>query len=273
MNETAQKIGMKNSFFTNPHGLPGVPQYTTPYDMALLARRYISDFPEALQYHSMLEYTYAGITQYNRNGLLRKDESVDGLKTGYIAEAGYHLLATARRGDRRLIAVVMGAANPTGREQEARKLLNYGYQNFALLSLYTKGQVIAQLPVWKGKNNTVSVVAADNGVLTVPTQHRGKVHEDRLLPERVMAPITKGQIIGNSLIRIDADIVKNIPLVADTEIPKAGIIKFLSHSIYLAGRSSLLVMVIIVAGLFAGTSVYVLLLKSRRERRRSSFRF
>jgi D-alanyl-D-alanine carboxypeptidase (penicillin-binding protein 5/6) len=272
MNETAQKLGMQNSFLKNPHGLPDPQQYTTPYDMALLARRYIHDFPEALQYHSMLEFTYAGITQYNRNRLLRKDESIDGLKTGYIADSGYHLLATAKRHNRRLIAVVMGANNPNVREQEARKLLNYGYQNFDLLSLYAKGQVIAELPVWKGKNNTVSVVAADHGMVTVPKQHKGKVHEDRSLPDKVMAPIAKGQIIGNSFIRLDADIVKNIPLVAETEVPKAGIIKFLLHSLYLAGKSSIVIVLIILLLSAIGTALYVLVVKSRRERRRASFR-
>jgi D-alanyl-D-alanine carboxypeptidase (penicillin-binding protein 5/6) len=272
MNETAQKIGMKNSFFKNPHGLPDSQQYTTPYDMALLARQYIHDFPEALHYHSMLEFTYGGITQHNRNGLLRKDESVDGLKTGFIAESGYHLLATAKRNNRRLIAVVMGANNFTVREQEARKLLNYGYQNFDLLSLYTKGQVIAELPVWKGKNNTVSVVAADYGMVTVPKQHKGKIHEDRVLPDRVMAPIGKGQVIGNSLIRLDADIVKTIPLVADTEVQKAGIIKFLSHSLYLAGKSSIVVILILLLLALAGMSLYMLVIKSRRGRRRAGFR-
>jgi serine-type D-Ala-D-Ala carboxypeptidase (penicillin-binding protein 5/6) len=272
MNETAQKIGMKNSLFKNPHGLPDPQQYTTPYDMGLLARQYIHEFPHALQYHSMLEYTYTGITQYNRNGLLRKDDSVDGLKTGYVADSGYHLLATAKRGNRRLIAVVMGASTTNVREQEARKLLNYGYQNFDLLALYTKGQVVAELPVWKGRRNTVPVVAADHGMITVPTQYKGKVHEDRFLPEKLVAPITRGQLIGNSLIRLDADVVKNISLIADTDVPKAGLIKFLSHSIYLAGKSSFIVVALIVVVLLAGTSLYTLLLKSRRERRRSSFR-
>jgi serine-type D-Ala-D-Ala carboxypeptidase (penicillin-binding protein 5/6) len=272
MNETAQKIGMKNTFLKNPHGLPDSRQYTTPYDMALLARQYIHDFPEALRYHSMLEFTYAGITQQNRNGLLRKDESVDGLKTGYIADSGYHLLATAKRGNRRLIAVVMGTNTISAREQEARKLLNYGYQNFDLLALFTKGQVIAELPVWKGRLNTVSVVAADNGMITVPTQYKGKVHEDRFLPQALIAPITKGQVIGNSLIRLDTDVVKNIPLVAETEIQKAGLLKLLTHTIFLAGKNSLAVVAIIAVILLAMTSLYVLLLKGRREHRRSSFR-
>jgi serine-type D-Ala-D-Ala carboxypeptidase (penicillin-binding protein 5/6) len=272
MNEAAQKIGLKNSFFKNPHGLPDAQQYTTPYDMALLARQYIHDFPTALHYHSMLEFTYAGITQQNRNGLLRKDESVDGLKTGYIADSGYHLLATAKRGNRRLIAVVMGTNSITAREQEARKLLNYGYQNFDLLSLYTKGQVIAELPVWKGRLNTLAVVAADNGMITVPTQYKGKVHEERFLPQTLVAPITQGQVVGNSLIRLNTDIVKNIPLVAETEVQKAGILKLLTHSIYLAGKNSLAVVAIIMAILLSVTALYFLFLKSHKERYRSRFR-
>jgi D-alanyl-D-alanine carboxypeptidase (penicillin-binding protein 5/6) len=182
------------------------------------------------------------------------------------------LLATAKRGNRRLIAVVMGTNSFTAREQEARKLLNYGYQNFDLLSLYTKGQVIAELPVWKGRLNTLAVVAADNGMITVPAQYKGKVHEERFLPQTLVAPITQGQVVGNSLIRLNTDIVKNIPLVAETEVQKAGILKLLTHSIYLAGKNSLAVVAIIMALLLAGTALYFLFLKSRRERHRSRFR-
>ena len=146
MNDTAQKLGMSNSHFDNPHGLPSG-QYTTAYDMAILARSYINDFPDALKIHSTLEYSYSGIRQDNRNTLLRKDSTVDGLKTGFIAEAGYHLLATAKRDERRLIAVVMGAKNRAIRAAEALKLLNYGYRNFAFVSLFTRGQVLYDLPV------------------------------------------------------------------------------------------------------------------------------
>ncbi|HEY7492824.1 MAG TPA: D-alanyl-D-alanine carboxypeptidase family protein, partial [Candidatus Tectomicrobia bacterium] len=177
MNAMAQKIGMQNSQFKNPDGLPDKQQYTTAYDMALLARAYIQDFPEALQFHSMLEYTYSGIRQYNRNGLLRKDPSIDGLKTGYIDDAGYHLLATAKRDNRRLIAVVMGAENKTIREREVLRLLNTGYQNFEVRSLFTKDQVLAELPIWKGVRNTIPVVATESGMITVPAGYKGKISE------------------------------------------------------------------------------------------------
>jgi D-alanyl-D-alanine carboxypeptidase (penicillin-binding protein 5/6) len=238
MNVMAQKIGMQNSHFTNTDGLPDKQQYTTPYDMALLARTYISDFPEALQLHSMLEYTYAGIRQYNRNNLLRKDPSVDGLKTGYISDAGYHLLATAKRDNRRLIAVVMGAENRTTREREVLRLLNTGYQNFEMRALFTKDQVLAELPIWKGARNTVPVVATESGMLTVPAGYKGKVSEDRTLPKEIVAPISKGQVLGKAIIKIDSDIVKNIPLVASNDVQQAGFFKSLSHSVYLACKNN-----------------------------------
>src|SRR5215813_9773478 len=159
MNETAQKLGMTNSHFENPHGMSSSQQYTTAYDMAVLARHDINDLPaEALKVHSMLEYTYSGIRQDNRNTLLRKESSVDGLKTGYLSEAGYHLLATAKRDERRLIAVVMGAKSPSIRAEEALKLLSYGYRNFAFEALFTKGQTLYELPVWKGKSNNLPIV-------------------------------------------------------------------------------------------------------------------
>ena len=255
MNVMAQKIGMQNSHFTNTDGLPDKQQYTTTYDMALLAKAYIHDFPEALQLHSMLEYTYAGIRQYNRNGLLRKDPSIDGLKTGHISDAGYHLLATAKRDNRRLIAVVMGAETRTLREREVLRLLNTGYQNFELRSLFTKDQVLAELPIWKGARNTIPVVATESGMITVPAGYKGKISEDRTLPKEIVAPISKGQVLGKAMIKIDSDVVKNIPLVASNDVQKAGLFKLLSHSIYLtcknnAGTFFLVLAIVITISLF-----------------------
>jgi serine-type D-Ala-D-Ala carboxypeptidase (penicillin-binding protein 5/6) len=272
MNVMAQKLGMKNSNFTNPHGLPDPQQYTTPYDIALLARRYLQEFPEALRYHSILEYTYNGITQRNRNPLLRKDETIDGLKTGYIAEAGYHLLATAKKDGRRSIAVVMGAANPATREKEARALLNYGYQKFTVQSLYAKGEVLGNIPVWKGASNTLPIVAVENGSVTLPTGYKGKIHEDRILPANIVAPIYQGQEIGRSVIKLDADIIKSVQLVANTGIPKAGFMKSLWHSAYLVGASNLVIFgLFVIAGVlvaFFGAFVF----KNKRSRRTSALR-
>jgi len=238
MNDTAQKLGMTNSHFENPHGMSSSQQYTTAYDMAMLARHYINDLPpEALKVHSMLEYTYSGIRQDNRNKLLRKDPTVDGLKTGYLSEAGYHLLATAKRDERRLIAVVMGAKSQTIRAEEALKLLNYGYRNFAFVSLFTKGQVVQDLPVWKGQSNDLHIVPGEEGMIVVPAEAKNKLEHEKILPEYVVAPIGKNQEIGKYVVKIGTNVIRSIPLVAETDVPKAGFLKLIWHSvIFFLGR-------------------------------------
>ena len=242
MNDTAQKLGMTNSRFENPHGLPGGQQYTTAYDMAVLARHYINDLPpEALKVHSMLEYTYSGIRQDNRNTLLRKDPSVDGLKTGYVTEGGYHLLATAKRDERRLIAVVMGAKSP-----EALKLLNYGYRNFAFVSLFTKGQVVQDLPVWKGQSNDLHIVLGEEGMIVVPAEAKNKLEYEKIVPEYVVAPIGKNQEIGKYVVKIGTNVIRSIPLVAETDVPKAGFLKLIWHSvIFFLGRVRILTYILL----------------------------
>src|SRR4029453_7492563 len=246
MNETAQKLGMTNSHFDNPHGLPSAQQYTTAYDMAVLARRYVNDFPEALKIHSTLEYTYSGIRQDNRNTLLRKDPSVDGLKTGFVAEAGYHLLATAKRDERRLIAVVMGDKNRAIRAEEALKLLNYGYRNFAFVPLFTAGQVLYDLPVWKGQSNNLHIVPGEEGMIVVPAEAKNKLEYEPIVPKYVVAPIEKNQEIGKYVVKIGTNVIRSIPLVAETDVPKAGFLKLIWHSIiYFLGRVKILTYVLL----------------------------
>jgi D-alanyl-D-alanine carboxypeptidase (penicillin-binding protein 5/6) len=267
MNEMAKRIGMQNSHFANPHGLPDKQQYTTAHDMALLARMYVNDFPEALQFHSMQEYTYSGIRQYNRNSLLRKDASVDGLKTGYISDSAYHLLATAKRDNRRLIAVVMGAKSRSIREREAQKLLTHGFQNFEVRALFTKNQVVAEIPVWKGAKSIVPVVATESGVLTVPVGYKGKLYEDRILPKDIVAPLSKGQVIGKSIIKIDSDVVKSIPLVVSHDIQRAGFFKLLLHNIYLVGKNNIGVFLVLIMSLIVMALLYSFVVPTWRKRK------
>ena len=272
MNETAQKLGMRESHFDSPHGLPSEEQYTTPYDMALLARSYIQDFPEALQFHSMQDYTYSEIKQYNRNGLLRQDPSVDGLKTGYVSAGGYHLLATAKREERRLIAVVMGTDSRSMREKEARKLLNYGFRHFELVPLFSQGQVLAEIPVWKGDRNTVSLVTAASGAMTVPTEFKTAISQERVFPKDIVAPVQQGQVIGKALIKWQTDVIKSVPLVAQYEVHKAGLLKSLSHSVYLVGLENtgiFLTSGVLCIGVAVG---YGLFATRRRKRRRPGLR-
>jgi serine-type D-Ala-D-Ala carboxypeptidase (penicillin-binding protein 5/6) len=231
MNDTAHQLGMTHSHFDNVHGLPSPQQYTTAHDMAILARSYINEFPDALKIHSTLEYTYSGIRQDNRNTLLRKDPSVDGLKTGFIAEAGYHLLAMAKRDERRLIAVVMGAKNQAMRAEEALKLLNYGYRNFAFVSLFTKGQVLYDMPIWKGQKNDLHIVPSEEGMIVVPAEAKNKLEYEEILPAYVVAPIEKNQQIGQYVVKIGTSVLRSIPLVAETDVPKAGFLKLIWHSL------------------------------------------
>ncbi len=274
MNETAQKLGMTNSHFDNPHGLPGAQQYTTAYDMAVLARRYINDFPEALKIHSTLEYTYSGIRQDNRNTLLRKDASVDGLKTGFVAEAGYHLLATAKRDERRLIAVVMGDKNRAMRAEEALKLLNYGYRNFAFVSLFTKGQVLYDLPVWKGQSNNLHIVPGEEGMIVVPADLKNKLEHERFLPGYVVAPIEKNQEIGKYVVKMGTNVIRSIPLVAETDVPKAGFVKPIVHSaLYFLGRIKIVTYILLPVIVILAFVLLILYVFTRRRRRKSRVRF
>lgn len=273
MNDTAQRLGMRNSHFANPHGLPNEDQYTTAEDMAILARRYIGDFPEVLQYHSLQEYTYGDIRQSNRNRLLRKDPTVDGLKTGYIEEAGYHLLATAKREERRLIAVVMGTERPIIREEEALKLLNYGFRNFSFVTLFTPGEVLHTLKVWKGKANTLPVVAKEPGLLVIPEEYKNKVVQEDIVPDHLTAPIAQDYAIGKRLVKVDDHVIRVVPLLASIDIERAGIIKSLYHNIYLSIRGKTIIYVVL--GLVAISMVVALvsLLKRRRRRRRVQIRW
>lgn len=273
MNETAAKLGMKSSHFMNPHGLPNKQQYTTAHDMALLARQYVQNFPQTLTFHSMQEYTYTGIRQYNRNRLLRKDASVDGLKTGYIAAAGYHLIATAKRRNWRLIAVVMGAKKPAIREKEAQKLLNYGYQNFELLPMFTKGQVLAEIPVWKGARDTISLVAQTGAVMAIPTDYKDSIHQEKNVPVEVLAPVQKGQEIGQAIIRLNTDVIKSVPLVAQYQINRAGFFKALSHSVYLISRHNMGTLFIFIIVIIFTPVGYVVLMTRKQKRRHTGLRF
>jgi D-alanyl-D-alanine carboxypeptidase (penicillin-binding protein 5/6) len=273
MNKYAQKLGMQNSQFANPHGLPDAKQFTTVHDMALLARSYVNTFPEALRFHSMQEYTYAGIRQDNRNGLLKKDDSIDGLKTGWVEEAGYHLLATAVQGDLRLLAVVMGAPSPSMREREALKLLHYGYRNFALLPFFSAGQVVTELAVWKGKANSLPVVVLQNSAVVIPRGQEQQVGQESLLPTDVMAPVEQGQILGEFVVYLKEQTLASVPLVAGKSISRAGLIKSASHHIYLLGRNHKKRLAIITGSLVSLGVVAMFVFFGRKRRRTPSFRF
>jgi D-alanyl-D-alanine carboxypeptidase (penicillin-binding protein 5/6) len=221
MNEKARLIGMKDSYFRNSHGLPAEGQVTTAMDMAILAKRYIEDHPEALTFHSTTEFEYNGIRQGNRNTLLQKNIGVDGLKTGHIEESGYHLLATARRDGQRMIAVIMGCDRVSQRAQEAQKLLEYGFKNFSTLVAIKKDQPFGPIKVRRGKIKQLTLLPQEEGRVTVMKGRENSITIVPELPSYVVAPVQKGQILGKALIQKDGREVKRINLLASSDIEKS----------------------------------------------------
>ncbi len=267
MNLKLREFGLENSQFQTVNGWPAPDQYTTSKDMALLARAYVQLYPEALQYHLLKEFTHENISQRNRNGLLWRDPSVDGLKTGYTQDAGYHLLATAKRGEQRFIAVVMGAKSQAIREREVLRLLNYGFRNFVSVQLFKKEEKLLQLPVWKGTEGQVELLAGEDGILTVSIPEQADVSWQAKTPERLFAPINGGQTIGEARITIQDKVVKSVPLLAGKDIPLAGFLKRAVHSATLVTidhRAGLLLATLVLCA----TVVLILFLKQRRPRRR-----
>jgi D-alanyl-D-alanine carboxypeptidase (penicillin-binding protein 5/6) len=221
MNEKAKLLGLKNSQFRNSDGMPAEGQYTTVMDMATLAKRYIEDHPEALIYHSTVEFEYNGIHQENRNNLLQKNIGVDGLKTGHVEEAGYHLLATAKRDGQRMIAVVMGCDRMRKRGPEAQKLLEYGFKNFSTVEAVKKGAPFGPVKVRRGKLNQVALIAAEAGWVTVGKGKESSVSAIPQLPPFVVAPVQKGQVVAKVSAQIEGKVAKEVNLIASSDVEKS----------------------------------------------------
>ncbi len=221
MNEKAASLGMKDSRFMNAHGMPADGQYTTAMDMAILAKRYMEDHPEAMPLHSTAEFLYNGIKQGNRNTLLYKNIGVDGLKTGHIEESGYHLLATAKREGQRMIAVVMGCDKVRKRDPEARKLLEHGFKNFSTVEAVKKGASFGPVKVKRGKENNVMLMAAEDVRVTVPKGKEKSVSVTPQLPPSVVAPIQKGQALAKIVVQNEGKVVMEASLISSSEIQKS----------------------------------------------------
>jgi len=221
MNEKAKLLGMKDSHFQNSHGMPADGQMTTAMDMAILSRRYIEDHPEALSFHSTTEYEYNGIRQGNRNTLLQKNIGVDGLKTGHVEESGYHLVATAKRDGQRMIAVVMGCDKVKKRAPEAQKLLEHGFRNFSTVEAIKKGSSFGPVKVRRGKLNQIVLIAAEDGRATVAKGKENSVSALPQLPSYVVAPVQKGQVLAKVLVQKEGKGVKEVNLLASSNIEKS----------------------------------------------------
>jgi D-alanyl-D-alanine carboxypeptidase (penicillin-binding protein 5/6) len=223
MNREAARLGMKNTHFTNSTGLPDPQHYTTAEDLTLLSAAIIRDFPEYYSMYSEKQFTYNKITQSNRNRLLWLDPTVDGVKTGHTEAAGYCLITSSKRGDRRLISAVLGTESENARVAESQKLLNYGFQFYDTVRVYQKGQVVTSLPVWKGTAETVRAGLHSDLYLTVPKGQSDQIKAAVERQEPLVAPINPGQQVGTVKVTLDGKPLAEHPLLALEAVGKAGI--------------------------------------------------
>jgi len=214
MNNYAAELGLTGSQFQNSTGLPADDHYTTARDVAMLARAIIEQFPEYYHWYSEREYTYNGITQHNRNSLLWRDDSVDGVKTGHTDAAGYCLVSSADRDGMRLIAVVMGTPSTKARADASQALLNYGYRFFETHRLYEAGQPITSARVWKGDAESAPIGLQHDLYITIPRGTYDNLTAVMDLQARLMAPLDSTTAVGTVTVSLDGEQVSEATLVA-----------------------------------------------------------
>jgi serine-type D-Ala-D-Ala carboxypeptidase (penicillin-binding protein 5/6) len=233
MNVQAKKLGLTNSNFRNATGLPDSQHFSTARDMATLAQRIIADFPEFYPIYAKKEYRYNNIAQANRNNLLFVDPTVDGVKTGRTDAAGFCLVASAKRGERRLISVVMGTASETARAIESQRLLNHGFQNFEVAKLFQNPQSVGTYRIWKGLDKEVKGVVQGGITITVPKGRSEALKAEVERTQPLIAPLTVGQKIGTVRIKLDDKVIAERPLVAEKAVLEAGIVGRLIDTVQL----------------------------------------
>ena len=231
MNQTAEKLGMVNSHFQNSDGLPTENHYTTARDLSLLTRALIHEFPEYYKWFSQKEFTYNKITQQNRNLLLSRDSTVDGVKTGHTDEAGYCLVASALRNEMRLISVVMGTESNTARAVENQTLLNYGFRFFESHQLYKGKQALQEVRVWKGQEKMLPIGLAEDLSVTVPSRHYSDVKAETHIDPKIIAPIKAGTKLGAVTVSLKGEVITTQDLIALKGIEKGGLFRRLIDSI------------------------------------------
>ena len=232
MNQYAQKMGLTGTHFENSHGLPHPDHLATARDLATTTVAAIRDHPEHYAVYKEQSYTYNGITQYNRNHLLREDDSVDGLKTGYTSVAGYGLVASAKRDGMRLISVVMGSSSPSSRKAETRSLLNYGFRFFETQRSLNAGDVLSDARVWKGRSQQVSLGVLEDVVLTLP-RSTANLTTEIIVDDPLIAPLAVGDVVGRVMLSRAGELVTEVPLQTLEAVEPAGFFARLWDSIVL----------------------------------------
>ena len=223
MNAQARRIGLKDSHFVNATGLPDTDHYTTAYDIVLLSRAMISEFPEEYKRYSQKEYTFNGIKQFNRNRLLWRDAAIDGIKTGYTEAAGYCLAASAVKNDMRLISAVMGTDSDKVRTVNSQALLNYGFRYYESHKLYKAGEVLAQQRMWKGESKSVQLGLDQDLFVTIPRGRYEDLKADMAIDSEIVAPIQQGDQVGVVKVTLEGKDYLEQPLVALQSNPEGGL--------------------------------------------------
>ena len=232
MNEQAKALGMSNTSYKNPEGLTEPGHLTTARDLSTLATRLMTDFPEHLHYYATKHYSYPGTPASNgnnRNLLLFRDPTVDGLKTGHTNAAGYCLVATAKRelpkvGTRRLLSIVLGTSSENARANESQKLLNWGYTAYDAVRLFDSNQAVATPTVWKGTANSVKMGRPEGIVVAVPSGSTGKVSTQVSHQDPLIAPLAKGQTVGSLKVLLGEQTVRDVPLLVLDDVEQAGVL-------------------------------------------------
>jgi serine-type D-Ala-D-Ala carboxypeptidase (penicillin-binding protein 5/6) len=224
MNDAAKRMGLKNTSFANSSGLPDPKHYSTAYDVALLASAIIREFPEFYSLYSLKEYRYNNITQANRNRLLWLDTNVDGVKTGHTEKAGYCLVASAKRGERRLLSVVMGTVSDSARTQESQTLLNFGFQFYDTVRVHEKGATISKMRLWKGTESDVAVGVDSTVFVAIPKGTNEKIKAELVSQQPLIAPLTKGQRVGVIKVNYEGRLMSEHPVVALADVGQTNVL-------------------------------------------------
>jgi D-alanyl-D-alanine carboxypeptidase (penicillin-binding protein 5/6) len=233
MNAYARQLGMTGTHYVNASGYPAENHYTTARDVAILSRALIHNFPDDYAISAIKEFEWNGIKQHNRNTLLWRDPSVDGIKTGHTSGAGYCLAASAKQGDSRMIAIVMGATSEKARSDDAQALLNYGFGFYESHKVYAAGKPLAQPRLWKGEQDTLPIGLTDDLLITVKRGDYDKLKASIDLPATLIAPFAKGQQIGTLHLTLDGKPLLTRPVVALADAPQGGFFSRLWDAILL----------------------------------------
>ena len=233
MNQYAYQLNMTNSSFRNASGLPDEDHYSTANDLAILAKAIIQEFPEYYQWYSTKEFTFNNIKQQNRNSLLWRDPSVDGMKTGSTNEAGYSLISSAKRDDMRIISVVLGTASSKARIDGSQAMINYGYRFYETKTLLKANQEIISTKTWKTEKESISLGIEDDIRMTLPRGNFNNIKIEKDIPNQIIGAIKEGQRIGNIEIKLNDNTLNTISLIALEDNPRGSFWKQIKYTIQL----------------------------------------